>query len=94
MTSFLRSVPASHVPTPHACCAVCGVRSGFLVLTVDGLLVHKKCGLLLRGSIYSTHRSQLATELNPYLRSPTMEERTLVQFVLPSEDCMGLLSNG
>ena len=94
VTSFLRSVPASHVPTPHACCAVCGVRSGFLVLTVDGLLVHKKCGLLLRGSIYSTHRSQLATDLNPYLRSPTIEERTLVQFVLPSEDCMGLLSNG
>ena len=93
MAAFLRAVPASHVPAPHACCAVCGGRTGYFVLTVDGVLVHKKCGLLLRGSVYTTLHSQMMTEIGPIFRSPSAEERTLVQFVLPSIDCMGLQSN-
>ena len=93
VAAFLRAVPASHVPSPHACCFVCGGRTGYFVLTVDGVLVHKKCGLLLRGSVYSTLHSQMMTEISPIFRSPSAEERTLVQFVLPAVDCMGLQSN-
>ena len=91
--AFYRAIPAKTFPSAHSCCSVCGGSTGYFVLTVDGALVHKKCGLLLRGSVYSTLHSQMMTEISPIFRSPSAEERTLVQFVLPSIDCMGLLNN-
>lgn len=59
-----------------------------MVLTTDGRLVHKRCALLLRGSIYSLRGSCFSEN-----RGEEPLERTLAQFVLPAGKCMGLTSN-
>lgn len=72
-------------------CAICGLTQGFMVLTINGQWVHKRCALLLRNSIYNSKESYFS---KAGISSPAdAANRTLVQFAIPSPECFGLVSN-
>ena len=72
-------------------CCVCGMSGGFMVLTVDNRWVHKRCGLLLRNSIYNSIESYYSKgDITNMMKAMS---RTLAQFVIPSPENMGLVSN-
>lgn len=66
-------------------CLLCGHSRGYLVYTTDGYLVHKRCGLLLRGSIYHLQGSVFSAKTG--VSAP---QRTFIQFVLPPRKCWGI----
>ena len=66
-------------------CLLCGHSRGYLVYTTDGYLVHKRCGLLLRGSIYHLQGSVFSAKTG--VSAP---QRTFIQFVLPPRKCWGV----
>lgn len=85
----LRSVSA--VRCSFAKCCVCDLDGGFMVLTVDNRWVHKRCGILLRNSIYNNIESYYSkTGITNMNKAMT---RTLVQFVIPSPENLGMVSN-
>ena len=72
-------------------CCVCGLSGGFMVLTVDNCWVHKRCGLLLRNSIYNNAESYYSK--GGIMNMGKAMSRTLAQFIIPSPENMGLVSN-
>ena len=83
----------SCAPSPRAAsrlllnetCLLCGHSRGYLVYTTDGYLVHKRCGLLLRGSIYHLQGSVFTARTGV-----SAMQRTFIQFVLPPRKCWGI----
>lgn len=86
LSSSIRSYSSYQQPSEH--CLLCGDSDGYLVLTTDGLWIHKRCGLLLRGVVYHLQGSVFAKDSNYRIESYL---RTFVQFVLPPSECLGLL---
>lgn len=72
-------------------CAICGLSGGFMVMTVDNQWIHKRCGLLLRNTIYNNNESYFSR--NGITSKEEAMKRTIVQFVLPMPENMGLVSN-
>ena len=70
-------------------CLLCGHSRGYLVYTTDGYLVHKRCGLLLRGSIYHLQGSVFTAKAGA-----SALQRTFIQFVLPPRKCWGVEDMG
>ena len=53
-------------------CQLCSHSRGYLVYTIDGQLIHKRCGLLLHNSIYHSQGSLLPSHHHRhFLSSPT-----------------------
>lgn len=61
------------------CCEICGTQDGYLTLTLFGRYVHKRCGLLWRGSSYNVYQSHF--NVDAYVARPEM--RTHLEFAYP-----------
>lgn len=69
-------------------CPICGCSSGYRVLSSEGVWVHKRCALLIASSMYNTRHSRFFPQT-----TAEYAVRTLVEFVLPSSECMGVVNN-